>query len=339
MARLGPLLFLLLLLWKPSDVWACYCTSPQLVAPDGRQYCIANPECWACVPGAYDPNWQSLFCGNYIPPAPTCTYSAITEQRACPANYSGTETWKKENNCVNGSSVESAWFKIGSTCTPNPPTCQTGSEAKTESCQAGFVGQKSYARQSVCQDPYGQAFWGQWNLVSDTCTKSVTNPTNPLSPISPVSPMSAPAMPVAPVTVPVAPVPMTTSEPTQEPAQQTTTQESQKADSAPQSQTTSETSAAPSAASSAPSSRAGSGAKAAALVQRLTMIGALPKQPTIIETLTLAQELPNDIRRQQNFLVDLIANDDDWRSIGDDQRARFRGILWSNPLQQGYGGD
>jgi hypothetical protein len=336
MARLGPLLLLLLLLWKPSDAWACYCTSPQLVAPDGRQYCIANPECWACVPGAYDPNWQSLFCGNYIPPAPTCTYSAITEQRACPANYSGTETWKKETNCVNGSPVESAWFKIGSTCTPNPPTCQTGSEAKTESCQAGFVGQKSYARQSVCQDPYGQAIWGQWNLVSDTCTKSVTNPTNPLSPVSPIS---APAIMSAPAIVPAVPVPMMTPESTQETASQTTTQETQKADSAPQSQTKAETSDAPATASSAPASPAGSGARAAALVQRLTMIGALRPQPNIIETLTLAQELPNDIRRQQNFLVDLIANDDDWRALGDDQRARFGGILWSNPLQSGYDSD
>jgi hypothetical protein len=69
------------------------------------------------------------------------------------------------------------------------------------------------------------------------------------------------------------------------------------------------------------------------------MIGALPPQPTIIETLTFAQEMPDDIRRQQDFLVDLIANNDNHRALSDDQRARFGGILWSNPLQQGYDGD
>jgi hypothetical protein len=74
-------------------------------------------------------------------------------------------------------------------------------------------------------------------------------------------------------------------------------------------------------------------------VQKLENIGALPKQPTIIETLTFIQEMPDDVRRQQDFLVDLIANDDYYRSLSDDQRNRFGGILWSNPLQSGYDGD
>jgi hypothetical protein len=69
------------------------------------------------------------------------------------------------------------------------------------------------------------------------------------------------------------------------------------------------------------------------------MIGALPPQPTIIETLTFAQEMPDDIRRQQDFLVELIANDDDYRALSSDQRARFWGLLWSNPLQSGDDGD
>jgi hypothetical protein len=113
------------------------------------------------------------------------------------------------------------------------------------------------------------------------------------------------------------------------------------AESAPASEpkTDSTPSAAPSQAQPAQTQSAGSGARAVALVQRLTLIGALPPQPTIIETLTLAQELPDDIRRQQDLLIDLISNDDDWRSLGSDQRSRFGGILWSNPLQSGYGGD
>jgi hypothetical protein len=330
MARLGLLLFLLLNLLRPSDALAqsCYCTT-QTNPVTGN--CYANVECWACAPGAYDINWQQAYCTGYIPPAPTCQPSSVSEQRSCPANYSGFELWQKDTTCSNDQAVEGSWYKAGDTCAPNPPTCQVSSEAKVEACQAGYVGQKDYARQSVCPDPYGSAVWGSWNLVSDSCTKSVTNPTNPLSPISPVSPMAAPATPVAPVTAP-APAPMTTMEtPLDSPADAPASSGSTSDSPTP--------SAAPSAASPAPASSAGSGARAAALVQRLTMIGALPPQPTIVETLTLIQELPNDIRRQQDFLVELIANDDHYRALGDDQRARFGGLLRSNPIQSGYDSD
>ncbi len=330
MARIGRRLLWLLLLGS-SNVWACFCTTPTMVAPDGRSYCVANADCWACVPGAYDPNWQSLFCGNYVPPAPTCQPSSVTEQRSCPANFSGTELWQRDTTCVSDQEVQGSWYKVGDTCTPNPPTCQVSSEAKTESCQAGYVGQKDYTRQSICPDPYGSPVWGQWNLVSDTCTKSVTNPTNPLSPISPIN---APVTPSVSVTAPE-PAPMTMETPLEAPAE-TPSESSPDTESAPSGDSPSD---AQSQEQPAPAQSAGSGARAAAFVQRLTMIGALPPQPTIVELLTLSQELPDDIRRQQNFLVDLIANDDNWRALGDDQRARFGGILWSNPIQSGYGGD
>ncbi len=331
MARIG--LLLLRLLWKPSDAWACFCTTPWMVNAQGQSYCVANSDCWACVPGAYSPSWQSLFCGNYVPPPPppppppTCQTSTESQSGSCPANTSGTVTSSRQSTCPDpyGQPVWGPW-QTQSNCTPNPPTCQTSSEAKTEACQAGFVGQKNYTRQSVCPNPYGQAVWGQWNLTGDSCTKSVTNPTNPLSPVSPVSPMSAPPAPPPP-----APMEAPAEAPAEKPAETS---------SEPAPATSSDSpSAAPSQAPAAPAQSAGSGARAAALVQRLTMIGALPPQPTIIETLTFAQEMPDDIRRQQDFLVELIANDDDYRAISGDQRARFGGILWSNPLQQGYDGD
>ena len=349
MARIGNLRWLLLLnlLWG-SNALACYCTTPWMAAADGRQYCVANAECWACVPGAYDSNWQSLFCGNYVPPAPpeppppTCQASTESQQDSCPANTSGTVVRVRQSTCPDpyGQPVWGPW-ETQSSCTPNPPTCQISSEAKTEACQAGFVGQKDFSRQSSCPDPYGQAIWGAWNLVSDSCIKSVTNPTNPLSPVSPVSPvnpMSAPVTPVAPVTAPMPVQTMTTE------TGGSTTESEKPAESAPSGSTTNDNSSTNSSGAQSPGapatgSSAGNGARAAALVQRLTLIGALPPQPTIIETLTLKQELPNDIRRQQDFLVDLIANDDNYRAIGADQRARFGGILWSNPLQSGDDGN
>jgi hypothetical protein len=79
--------------------------------------------------------------------------------------------------------------------------------------------------------------------------------------------------------------------------------------------------------------------KSLQLVQKLELIGATIKQPTIIETLSFIQEMPDDFRRQQDFLLDIIANDDNYIAIGDDQRNRLRGILWGNPLQSGYDGD
>jgi len=329
MARLG--LLLLLNLLSLNNAWACYCTTPWMADAQGRQYCVANPECWACVPGAYDPNWQSLFCGNYVPPAPppppqpTCQTSTQTEQGSCPANTSGTVARTRQSTCPDpyGQPVWGEW-QTQSNCTPNPPTCQISSEAKTEACQAGYVGQKDYTRQSVCPNPYGQSVWGQWNLVSDSCTKSVTNPTNPLSPVSPIS---APAMPSAPVIAPT-PAPMTTMEtPTEAPSEKPAETSSEPATSSDS------PSAAPSQAPAAPTQSAGSGARAAALVQRLTMIGALPPQPTIIETLTFAQEMPDDIRRQQDFLLDLfVVNGLDGVMLGEQQNL-FQSIMHSSPLQ------
>jgi len=329
MARLG--LLLLLLLWKPSDAWACYCTTPWMVDLQGRNYCIANSDCWACVPGAYDPNWQSLFCGNYVPPAPppapTCQTSTESEQGSCPANTSGTVTRIRQSTCPDpyGQPVWGEW-QTQSNCTPNPPSCQTSTESKTESCQAGFIGQKDYTRQSVCPDPYGQAVWGQWNLVSDSCTKSVTNPTNPLSPVSPIS---APAMPSAPATVPT-PAPMTTMETPAETPQETPAQSNDAPANTP-------APVAPSAANSAPASNAGTGAKAAAMVQRLTMIGALPPQPTIIETLTLSQQMPDDVKKQQDLVMGLFTVNGNFEGLADVQNQIFQQIINSNTIQgSGY---
>lgn len=107
------------------------------------------------------------------PPLVSCTYSAITEQRSCPSNYDGFTTWKRETNCPNGawgSQSNSGWFQIASSCTPKPPTCQTTTDSRTETCGANQSGQKTYTRINVCPDPYGQPAQGSWTLTSNTCT-------------------------------------------------------------------------------------------------------------------------------------------------------------------------
>ena len=338
MGKLKTLVGLILLLGS-NHVFAqsCYCTTEWFTSTTGQKYCVANTTCWACAPGAYDTNWQQLFCSNYVAPAPvvTCQSSFTEKTESCQAHFSGIKKYKQETiSCTDGKVTVQPWQLYADTCTPNPPTCRASSETQTLSCQAGYTGSITQVRTSTCPDPYGNPLFGAWATSSDSCVKSLTNPTNVMSPVSPINPVtSAVSTTITPVLAPVVSVPTMT--------QPTDTQEAptSPSSSASPSQTSTETSDAPSAVNSAPAQSAGNGAKAAALVQKLDMIGAIPKQPTIIETLTMTQEMPDDIRRQQDFLLDLIANDDYYGAIGSDQRARFGGILWSNPLQQGYGGD
>jgi len=210
---LSCLLFLLLL--KASNVWAgCYASQWQNNQPVyGSLYVDGGTTLQQC---------QAIACqiyptlnGCYTPPPQvvTCTYSAVTEFRSCPINYSGSQTWKSEINCPNGQygqPMPSGWFKIADTCTPNPPSCKTSIETQTLSCQSGYTGTVTQTRSNSCPDPYGQPVWGGWVTSQDTCVKSLTNPTNVTSPISPISPTSvlnqsintpAPTIQSAPVTV------------------------------------------------------------------------------------------------------------------------------------------
>jgi hypothetical protein len=158
--------------------------------------------------------WPSISqsCPQAAPPqVVTCTYSAQTEDRSCQANYSGSQTWKKETNCPSGSygqPVQTDWFKIRDTCVQNPPTCQISSQQQTLSCPTGYTGSITQTRSSMCPDPYGSPTWQPWVTTSDTCKKSINNPTNPASPVSPLSPASqtsttsAPTIQSSPVTAP-----------------------------------------------------------------------------------------------------------------------------------------
>jgi hypothetical protein len=138
-------------------------------------------------------------------------------------------------------------------------------------------------------------------------------------------------MPVAPVTVPT-PAPMTTTE-TQTESSTEANPQSTPSESAP----SDSSSDAPSAVNPAPASNAGSGAKAAAMVQSLTMIGALPPQPTIIETLTLSQQMPDDIKKQQDFVLGLFTISGAFEGLADMQNQTFQQIINSNTIQgSGY---
>ena len=180
---------------------ACYCT---YYPGDGR--CHVNPTCWACAPGAYDPNWQSTHCLNgYQPPVQTCQQVSETQTQSCPANYSGQITQSRTKTCPDNQ--WQAWTTTQNSCVANPPTCQTSSQQQTLACPTGYTGSIIQTRSSMCPNPYGSPTWQPWVTTSNSCKKSTSNPTNPVSPVNPASPTSqtsatsAPATQSSPVTV------------------------------------------------------------------------------------------------------------------------------------------
>jgi hypothetical protein len=60
------------------------------------------------------------------------------------------------------------------------------------------------------------------------------------------------------------------------------------------------------------SSSASVAAKSVAMMRRLNQVGALPKQPNLVNPISLAQEIPDVIRRQQNLLSELVKPNDSW---------------------------
>ena len=277
-----------------SNAWAqaCYCTYP---AGDGR--CYANTACWACTPGAYSIDWQKQFCYGFQAPIvtplpPACEPSSETRVDACLPNQTGSKTYTRQSTCTtSGQSVWGAWQLTQDSCKWNPPTCQISTQTQTLSCPAGFVGSITQQQTSTCPDPYGSPVWSNaWQTTSNTCVKSISNPSNPASPLSSIL---VPAIPSAPVIAPQAPVQMTTP--------------STDTPSTPPTSTP-----APSPAPSVSGSNAGTGARAVSIVQRLELVGAMPKQPSIVELISINQELPDAVRRQQNLLSELIQPDASW---------------------------
>lgn len=390
MVRVG-LLLLLLLSTASKAQDACYCTD-QTNPTYGN--CYANASCWACAPGAYNTDWQSRYCLGYTPPAPTCTPSSLSEERSCPVNFSGTQTWKKDTTCSNGTAVEGSWYLAADNCVALPPTCVASTESKSESCAVHFSGGKTYTRTSTCSDPYGtpvfgdwvlttntctpdphtcivsvqtqslpcevgyvgtiiqdrtstcpdpygSPVWGSWISSSNTCVKSLTNATNPVSPVSPLNPVSPVASPVA---SPVQVVPSVTEPPSAAPSQEQSAEEStaesgakgasNKEEKEKESKEEGGTGLKPGA--KAPGIRIGGFGLALSLE---LFIKPGYTQQSLVSPIDYTMEISREYRRQQDFLIDLIANDDGYRALSGDQRARFGGLLWSNPLQQGYGGD
>lgn len=246
-------------------------------------------DCNVCVPGAFFIDYQKQYCSGFIgSTAPSCTPSSETQLRPCGANQVGSETWKKDITCPTSGQRDTGWYKESSTCKPALPTCIQSTETRTISCQTGYVGQIAQQQTSSCPDPYGKPIWlNMWQTTSNSCVKAIANIASPTS-VTFVN-----VIQTVPATVPIMSVPTIQSP--------TDTRE-----------VLTPTTPAPSQGVSASVQSVGIGVKAALTVQRLNNIGVLPKQPTIIETLSFSQEIPDGIRRQQELLNQLIIADDSW---------------------------
>jgi hypothetical protein len=247
-------------------------------------------------------------CPQAAPPqAITCTYSAQTETRSCPINFSGSQTWKKETNCPTGSygqPVQTDWFKIQDSCVQNPPTCQISSQQQTLSCQTGYTGSITQTRSSTCPDPYGQPVWQPWVTTSDTCKKSINNPTNPVSPVSPLSPASQPTTTSAP-TIQSSPVtaPTQNTVPNSEttPTASTETSQTQTTTASP---TTSTTQVSPSQPIPAPKGKTQSVVGLVLSLELFQKPGI--QQVNVFPDLSIVKGIPNEILTQDLIMMDLL---------------------------------
>jgi hypothetical protein len=306
MARFLLSLTLLLTLLRSSDVQAnCYAASWTNGQPVYSSLFVSGgttlAQCQALACQIYPSISPSCPGATPPPQVVTCTYSAQTETRSCPVNFSGSQTWKKETNCPTGSygqPVQTDWFKIQDTCTQNPPTCQISSQQQTLACPTGYTGSIIQTRSSMCPDPYGSSTWQPWVTTSDTCKKSINNPTNPASPVSPLSPASSTSAQTTPSS------PVTAQTPDSVPNSETTltvNTETFPTQTTTDSQTTSSTQA-----SQSPPPK-GKTRSVVGLVLSLELFQKPGlQQGNLFPTVSIVQGIPNEILTQDLIMMDLL---------------------------------
>lgn len=344
-----PSLFLCLLLLTSNVYanWSCqYDKNADGSYKDGSMFCsgisvLDSLEQHFCV--WYKPN--DPYC-SVFQAEPPCSDSLEYRTIACTkANTIGVVNQHRNYYCESGG--YSAWTTTSENCSPAPATCIEAAEERQIACDPGYEGIITEFRKYDCATPYSVGVWSPWIKTNNSCKKTLVNPTNITSPLSEVSPIKdvvkeqqeqEMAMPILEVNdfstqeslqrniqlmpelmpMPKVEVPKVKKvdkvdkiEPVQEMPKEEKKQEVRKPK-------------VPKGKSIVP----GFG-----LTMSLDLLNA-PIQMQEIQLndiLNLIQE--QDYARQQNFLVDLISQDsidDAFSSIAD---ARWRSLLYDNPLQ------
>lgn len=335
---------------------------------DAKAYCYASEWTWygpvysslGVANGTTMESCQQLACQLYPgipecgqPPPPPCQDIVEFQSLACQPNYSGVINQTRTKTCSDNQWTD--WVTTTDNCTPNPPTCQASVQERQVACQDGFEGSITQQQTLSCPDPYGQPVAALWIETANSCVKSLTNPTNVASPISPVSPIN-PIMNVAPTPivsdVPPSPVQdmtptvTTTSGSTQSTTTETKTETKQETKTETKSETKQETST-PSSTQSSGSSQAGqapSVPKGKELVPGFGLVMSLEilnapiqfQQQQLEIALDYSQELPYELRGNQNILLEFITDTfvvDSWNST---INAVNRRLLRYNEVQPDY---
>lgn len=333
---MAKLLLCLCLLLIRSNAYAWYCSYTP--SPEGwvtNLVCngISNQEALAIAWCPFRP--QDPICGTQQPAQPTCTTRTETQSLSCPVHYSGAINQSRSNNCPSEDMGD--WVTVSNNCSPDPPTCETSVEEKQVACSDGYTGLITEQRLSSCPDPYGQPIFGQWVEIQNSCVKSLTNVTNvssPISPVSPINPMMTPD-PLPQVEVPMAaPVEMSPAAPL---PQTTVSSESTSIQSSPtvskQEVSSTPVVATPSSETKQDTPKAIEVPKGKDLVPGFGLVMSLDilnkpmqfQQQQLEIALEYTQELPNEFRGNQSFLLQLFTD-----SVVGDGFDRLVSRSWDN---------
>ena len=285
-------------------------------------------------------------CGQ--PPVPVCQDIVENQTLSCEPNYSGAVNQTRTKTCSNNQWTD--WVTTSNNCSPNPPTCISSVQERQTACQQGFTGTITEQQITSCPTPYSQPVVSPWIESTNLCTKSITNPTNVASPVNPASPINATVtqepMPIAP-----APEPPAEPPPMEAPAQDTP------ASPAPTAETTTPTvsSGSTSTQSSQPTVNTTQTATPTATTQPVVPKGKeiVPgfgvvmsleilnkpmqtQQIQLNDTLAYQQELPYDLRGNQDLLLQFITDSTVGINFDRSARSSWDRLLRSYEIQPGY---
>jgi hypothetical protein len=174
--------------------------------------------------------------------------------------------------------------------------------------------------------PYAQPVWGDWVEIQNNCTLAPTNVTNMSSPLNPVSPINPGNLEV----------PATVTETAPAGQEITVMQTLVNTPTVPQTTPSSESTTSTSQQQEVPKGKTlvpGFG-----LVMSLEILNtpAMQQEQTLNTLLEYQQELPYELRGNQDLLLEFITYNDVGITFDRDTRARWNSLLRYNEVQPGY---
>jgi hypothetical protein len=206
---------------------------------------------------------------------------------------------------------------------PSYPTCQSSIQERQLTCQDGYIGYITQLQTSSCPDPYGEPIVEPWVETANNCTLSPMNVTNMSSPLNPVSPLNPANMEV----------PATVTE-TQPVGQEITV--IQTLVDTPQTTQSSESTTSTSQQQETPKGKTLVSGFGIVLSLDILNTPAIQQKQTLNTLLEYQQELPYELKGNQDILLEFITNNAVGVTFDRDTRARWDSLLRYNEVQPSY---